>query len=87
MSNEPTDPQHNGDVIEPGPEEESLAGALVSDRPVPGADFRGALGRYLAARDPGYGPRPDALRMMVLAYVAAGLVLIAIGLLQATGSL
>jgi hypothetical protein len=73
--------------IELGEGERRVADRLVSDRPVPGAGFRGTLGRYLAARDPGYGPRPEQLVVMVLAYVACGLLLIGVGALIATGAI
>ena len=52
---------------------------------MPAAGFRGALGRHLAARDPGYGPRPARLRPMVAGYAGAGTCLIAVGALVATG--
>jgi hypothetical protein len=45
------------------------------------------LRRHLIARDPGYGSRPANLRAMVFAYVAAGLALLAVGVLQASGQL
>jgi hypothetical protein len=73
------------DELEPGDRE--VAEGLERERPVPAAGFRGALGRRLAAMDPGHGPRPERLRMMVAAWLLAGLVLLALGLLQATGSL
>jgi hypothetical protein len=80
-----TEPGDTSTGLERGDAE---VGRQLSDqRPVPSAGFRGALGRHLAARDPGYGPRPAHLRLFVLAYVASGLVLIAVGLLQATGHL
>jgi hypothetical protein len=60
---------------------------LEANRPIPAPAWRGALGRHLAMRDPGYGPRPPRLRLISLAYLAGGLVLLALGLLQATGSL
>lgn len=69
------------------PAEEALAGELEAGRPLPSSEFRGALGRRLIARDPGYGPRPTRLRAMVLAYLAAGLALLAVGALQAGGQL
>lgn len=68
----------------PDPE---LEDRLARERPVPLAAFRGALGRYLVARDPGYGPRPPQLRAMIAAYVASGLLLMLAGTLQATGVL
>jgi hypothetical protein len=55
-----------------------LADRLRIARPVPPAGFRGKLGRRLAERDPGYGPRPERLRLMVAGYIGAGGVLIAL---------
>lgn len=66
-----------------GPLEERL----VRERPVPGAGFRGALGRRLSSLDPGFGPRPAALRWLVLAWLLAGLVVMLVGLLVALGRL
>lgn len=63
------------------PGEQNLAAALRSARPVPTAGFRGALGRHLAEHDPGYGPRPDRLRLMVAGYLGAGGLLIALAAL------
>jgi hypothetical protein len=77
MTEQPLDPQT------PEPE---LAERLGRERPVPGAAFRGALGRYLVAHDPGYGTRPPRLPLIVAAYVAAGLLVMAVGLLLATGT-
>jgi hypothetical protein len=68
-------------------EDSSLAERLIRDRPVPTATFRGALGRHLAARDPGFGPRPERLWAMVVGYLVIGGLLILLGLLQATGVL
>lgn len=70
-----------------GAGEQRLADRLVADRPVPGAGFRGALRRYLAARDPRYGPRPEHLRRIVLAYLLAGVLLVGIGALIAAGAI
>ena len=56
-------------------------------RPVPAAGFRGALGRRLAAEDPGYGSRPARLRWMVAAFCIGGSLLILVGALLATGRL
>lgn len=67
--------------------EQQLARRLGAGRPVPAAEFRGALGRRLLADDPGYGPRPDRLRTVVAFYVAAGAGLMAVGALQAAGAL
>lgn len=68
-------------------EDSPLAERLVRDRPVPTATFRGALGRHLAARDPGFGPRPERLWAMVVGYLVIGGLLILLALLQATGVL
>jgi hypothetical protein len=63
------------------PAEQNLAAALRIARPVPGAGFRGALGRHLAEHDFGYGPRPERLRLMVAGYLGAGGLLIALAAL------
>jgi hypothetical protein len=63
------------------PAEQNLAVHLRIARPVPGAGFRGALGRHLAEHDLGYGPRPERLRLMVLGYLGAGGLLIALAAL------
>jgi hypothetical protein len=70
--------------VEFGAAERRLADRLLVDRPVPAPGFRGALGRYLRARDPGYGPRPPRLVLIVLVYLAAGLLLMGVGALIAT---
>jgi hypothetical protein len=67
--------------------ERDLALRLTGERPVPGAEFRGALGRRLAAEDPGYGPRPEHLRVVVALYLVAGGGVMALGLLRAIGVL
>jgi hypothetical protein len=69
------------------PAERDLASELAAERPLPAGEFRGALGRHLAQRDPGYGPRPAHLRPMVALYVGAGAALAALGTLQSTGVL
>jgi hypothetical protein len=79
-----TGPEINGGL---SPEEERVAERLRAEKPVPAAGFRGGLGRYLAARDPGYGPRPENLRMIVCGCLAAGAGMLALGALQATGAL
>jgi hypothetical protein len=68
-------------------DDEAVGDRLTRERPAPNPAFRGALGRHLAATDPGYGPRPERLWLSVSGYVAIGLVLILLGLLQATGAL
>jgi len=50
-------------------------------RPVPAVGFRGRLHRHLAAQDPGYGSRPERLRLLVACYIGAGGVLIALAAL------
>jgi hypothetical protein len=80
-----TDQPHDDAELPPG--ERSLADRLEADRPVPAAGFRGALRRSLDAQDPGYGPRPAHLRLIVSAYLGACLVLLAAAALDATGTL
>jgi hypothetical protein len=63
-----------------------LAERLSTDRPVPAAGFRGALGRHLVARDSGYGPRPARLRLLATGYLVAGMLLLALGALTALGA-
>ncbi len=75
----------NGDTDGFDPVEQEIAARLEEQRPVPRAVFRGALGRYLAAHDPGYGPRPERLRLMVAGYAGAGASLVALGALVAIG--
>lgn len=70
-----------------GAPEHELGERLQAGRPLPAAGFRGTLQRHLAARDPGYRPRPPRLRPIALAYLGAGLVLMALGALQAIGAL
>ncbi len=79
-----TDSPHSDDELTADPQ---LARRLVDERPVPRAAFRGALGRRLAAADPGHGPRPARLTAIVSAWVAGGLLVLAIGVLQALGRL
>lgn len=69
---------HPNGSPELGAPEQAVADGLAIARPVPAAAFRGRLGRYLAERDPGYGPRPERLRLIVACYVGAGGVLIAL---------
>ena len=69
------------DIETPDPD---LADRLAFARPVPPAGFRGVLGRRLAEQDPGYGPRPQRLRLMVASYLGAGGVLIALAVLGAS---
>jgi hypothetical protein len=67
--------------------EQELGERLERERPVPSAGFRGALGRRLAERDPGFGPRPAWLVPIVCSSFGTGLVLIALSALSATGRL
>lgn len=69
------------------PADREVGSRLAAERPVPPADFRGSLGRSLLDDDPGYGPRPQRLRMAVVTYLGAGLALTALGALQAVGAL
>jgi hypothetical protein len=77
----------DGTDIELELQDQELARRLHGGRPVPAAGFRGALGRRIASLDPGYGPRPARIRLMVAAYAVAGMVLIAAGALVAIGTL
>lgn len=63
-----------------------LSEQLASERPFPAAAFRGSLGRWLSQRDPGYGPRPERLRLLVAGLVCLGVVLAAAGALVALGA-
>ena len=65
------------------PSERDLADRLSVARPLPSAGFRGALWQHLAPLDPGYGPRPARLRLVVAGYLGLGLLLIALGALVA----
>lgn len=69
------------------PDDLVIGDRLERERPAPAAGFRGALGRHLRARDPGYGPRPANLDLMVAASIASGVTLMVLGLLQAAGAL
>jgi hypothetical protein len=60
-----------------------LSAQLADQRPMPAAAFRGALGRLLTTQDPGYGPRPARLGLLVTALVCAGVALVAVGALVA----
>jgi hypothetical protein len=84
MSDGPTisDGPDRGD--EP-PEDPRVAEWLQAATPVPAAGFRGALGRYLQRLDPGYGPRPEQLRLITAASMAGGAALLFVAALQATG--
>jgi hypothetical protein len=61
---------------------DSELAAMLQHRPSPTPGFRGALGTWLSAQDPGYGPRPRRLWTTVGICCALGLVLILVGLLQ-----
>jgi hypothetical protein len=65
----------------PEPAEHELAEHLRLARPVPSGGFRGRLCYRLAQQDPGYGPRPERLRVLVACYLGAGGVLIALAAL------
>jgi hypothetical protein len=69
------------------PDDETLGERLVARRPVPSAGFRGALGRHLAVRDPGFVTRPQHLRLLASGYLTVGGILLGLGLLQALGRL
>jgi hypothetical protein len=69
------------------PAESELGERLRTQRPVPGAGFRGSLGRWLDQRDPGFGPRPRQLVPIVVACTGSGLALIGLAALSATGAL
>jgi hypothetical protein len=60
-----------------------LSAQLAEQRPLPGAAFRGALGRLLSTQDPGYGPRPARLGLLVTVLVCAGVALVVVGALVA----
>jgi hypothetical protein len=79
----------DGHQIEPelGPAELALGERLQHERPVPSAGFRGSLGRWLSVRDPGYGPRPEHLRLKVGGAFGGGLLMIALAALTAVGAL
>ena len=66
---------------DPESDERELAERLRIARPVPALGFRGRLHRHLAEQDPGYGPRPERLRLLVACYLGAGGVLIALAAL------
>jgi hypothetical protein len=68
------------------PADQLLGDRLLGQRPVPGPAFRGALARYLAARDPGWGPRPANLRLVAGLCTASGAALIGIGALIGVGA-
>jgi len=65
--------------------DQEIAHRLKASRPVPSANFRGALGRALAADDSRYASRPAPLRLFVTAYLAGGGLLIALGAIVAGG--
>jgi hypothetical protein len=69
------------------PPERELAGRLAAQRALPRAEFRGALSRHLAARDPGYVPRPERLRAIVALYAGAGVAVAGVGTLVSVGVL
>jgi hypothetical protein len=79
--------EHRDPALELAPADETLGRRLNDQRPVPAAGFRGALARHLRARDPGYGPRPPRLRLIVAGYTVVGLAVMGVGTLVATGAL
>lgn len=81
---EPGDAHPEPGDAHPEPAERGVAARLVGERQLPDSEFRGALGRQLAARDPGFGPRPEHLRRTVALFLAAGGALLTLGLLLAT---
>ena len=64
-------------------EERDLTDRLTASRPLPSPGFRGSLWQHLSVLDPGYGPRPARLRLIVACYLALGLLLIGLGALLA----
>ena len=80
-----SDPRESDDFLEPA--ERDLGARLASERALPGTRFRGALGRHLAAQDPGHGPRPEHLRRTVAVYLAAGGAIAGVGVLASLGVL
>jgi hypothetical protein len=79
-----SDAEPDGAVFEA---EQELAERLRQERPLPGQRFHRTLAEHLVALDPGYRPRPPGLRLRAAAALAAGLSLLALGALQATGHL
>lgn len=77
MSGDPPIPAELGG----GDEERELAEHLRVHRPLPAAGFRGSLARRLTALDPGWGPRPARLKLIVAGWVGAGVLLIGVGAL------
>ncbi len=75
--------QSNGENVDQAAADQVFADQLDAARPVPAPAFRGALGRYLAASDPGYGPRPQNLWLIVACCLVAGAVLLLIAAAQA----
>ena len=82
-----SDPADRDPASDLEPAERDLALRLSDERVIPAPGFRGALGRHLAALDPGYGPRLAHLRAAVGLCLAGGGALIAVGALQAMGAL
>ncbi|MBV9819773.1 MAG: hypothetical protein JOZ07_15680 [Solirubrobacterales bacterium] len=67
--------------------DDELGTRLAEARPTPRASFRGSLGRRLQEQDPGYGPRPDGLRLSIATYVVTGSGLLVLATLVAVGIL
>jgi hypothetical protein len=70
-------------------ERERLAGLarrLETERPVPRAAFRGALGRRLLRQLERHRARPGRLRILITAYAGSGLFLLAVAALGVAGA-
>ena len=66
---------------DPESDEHELAEQLRMARPVPAVGFRGGSTATWPGGIPGYGPRPERLRLLVACYIGAGGVLIALAAL------
>ena len=77
----------SGSEPELTPAEEAFGERLGAQRPVPGAAFRGGLGRLLTADDPGHRSRPPDLWRTAGLLLAAGVLLLVLGLAIAISSL
>jgi len=75
-----------GDLEPDAPEDlVRLAERLQRERPVPAAGFRGELRRRLLAGEALRG-RPRRLRALIAGYASAGMLLLLMGALSATGT-
>lgn len=79
--------EHSDIHGEPTEGDRELEDQLHAARLAPAAGFRGALGRHIVARDPGYGSRPRHVRLIAAAYLAACCFGLGLGALQAAGAL